>query len=482
MKSLAEKEFSFNDLEKEIYRISCEYGSKLMTEILQTIDKDISNSRDKSEYRHKGIKKTTIKTLMGPVTYGRAVYETKTGTGEEASVFLLDKELKIDTYGKISSNLAAKIAECVSVSSYRETAEKVSSMTGQTISHGGVWNVVQELGRKLEEVEKNNASLAKRDEGKGTKETKILFQEADGVWISMQRKDRGKKRRKRELKMAVAYDGWEKESKGRYCLRNKVMVSGFDSSSKFQEKVEGAIAATFNTDEINIRILNGDGASWIKSALMDKDVHFQLDPFHKHQEITKKIKSKKQRAIVYELLKERKIDNLINYLKAISDIETDEKEQNKLVEIYKYFKNNKDGLVPYQDRGLKIPTPPEGVSYRNLGTMEHHVCDAAAKRMKHQKGSWSMAGATNMSKILCVKATSSLYDKISQLATTTLPERYTEKVEEILSAAKAPQTDGKNYHYPANGGVIFENGYLTNGRKAIRNMVKPRTYTELLYR
>ena len=146
MESLAEKGFSFNDLEKEIYRISCEYGSKLMTEILQTIDKDISNSRDKSEYRHKGIKKTTIKTLMGEVTYGRVVYETKTETGEEASVFLLDKELKIDTYGKISSNLAAKIAECVSVSSYRETAEKVSSMTGQTISHGGVWNVVQELG------------------------------------------------------------------------------------------------------------------------------------------------------------------------------------------------------------------------------------------------------------------------------------------------------------------------------------------------
>ena len=70
MESLAEKGFSFNDLEKEIYKISCEYGSKLMTEILQTIDKDISNSRDKSEYRHKGIKKTTIKTLMGEI--GRA--------------------------------------------------------------------------------------------------------------------------------------------------------------------------------------------------------------------------------------------------------------------------------------------------------------------------------------------------------------------------------------------------------------------------
>ena len=70
MESLAEKGFSFNDLEKEIYRISCEYGSKLMREILETIDEEIANNREKSEYRHKGKRKTTIKTLMGEVTYG----------------------------------------------------------------------------------------------------------------------------------------------------------------------------------------------------------------------------------------------------------------------------------------------------------------------------------------------------------------------------------------------------------------------------
>lgn len=109
----------------------------------------------------------------------------------------------------------------------------------------------------------------------------------------MQRKDRGKRNRKRELKMAVAYDGWEEESKNRYRLRNKVMVSGFDSPRKFQKKMEGVVAAIFNIDEINIKILNRDGASWIKSALMDKDVHFQLDPFHKFKEITKKSKRQK---------------------------------------------------------------------------------------------------------------------------------------------------------------------------------------------
>ena len=482
MKSLAEKVFSFNALEKEIYNIACEYGCKLLSGILETMDDDIAKTRDRSQYRHKGKRTNTIKTLMGEVTYDRTLYETKIETGEKVFVYLLDSELKVDTCGKISSNLAARIVECVSVSSYRQAAKDVSSMTGQSISHGGTWNVVQTIGKRFEEIEINNAVLARQNEGKGIKETKILFQEADGVWISMQGKDRGKISRKRELKMAVAYDGWEEQSKDRYTLRNKVMVSGFVSPRKFQEKMEGVVAATFNTDEINIRILNGDGASWIKSALMDKNVHFQLDPFHKFKEITKKVKDKGQRTIVHDLLKERKIDNLINYLKAIAGIEEDEKERKKLFEIYTYFKNNRDGLVPYQERGLKIPTPPKGVSYRNLGTMEHHVCDAAAKRMKHQKGSWSISGATNMSKILCIKATSSVYEKISQLATTTLPERYTEKVEEVLSAAKAPDKVGKNYRYPVNGGTPFKDSFVTNGRKAIQDLVSIRTYTDLVYK
>lgn len=110
--------------------------------------------------------------------------------------------------------------------------------------------------------------------------------------------------------------------------------------------------------------------------------------------------------------------------------------------------------------------------------MEHHVCDAAAKRMKHQKGSWSISGATNMSKILCIKATGSLYEKINQLATTSLPERYTEKVEKVLSAAKSPHKDGKNYRYPINGGTPFKDSFVTNGRKAIKDMVSARTYSD----
>ena len=479
---LSKNEFNFNALEKEIYRIGCEFASSLMERVLQSMDEHLEKTRDKKQLRHKGTHRTTLKTLMGEVPYDRTLYETKLENGEKAYVYLLDEELRLETFGKVTANLAARIAECASVCSYRETAEKVSSMTGQSISHGGAWNVVQELGEKLSEVEESNAQLAKADQGRGEIITPILFEEADGVWINMQGKDRPKKKRKCELKMAAAYDGWELKGKERYALRNKVMVCGFETSKEFQRKKEGAIAAIFDTDEITIRILNGDGGGWIKGGLVDADVHFQLDPFHKNREITRKVKDEKQRETVRKLLVEKRIPDLLTYIKGISELAEEEAEKKKLSELHEYFKNNREGLIPYQERGLSLPTPPKGLEYRNLGTMEHQVCDGAAKRMKHQKASWSKAGAENMGRILCKKVCGNLYDTITSLSKTVLPERYIETIEEVLSAAKAPKEDGRGYLYPVRGNRPFTEAFMTNGRKAILNMLSDRNSSGLIYR
>lgn len=479
---LSEKGMNFNALEKEIFKIGCEFAAGLMSELLDIMDERLEKERDTKKYRHKGKRWTSLKTLMGEVPYGRTVYETKLESGETACVYLLDEVLKLDTFGKVTSNLAARIAECASVCSYREAADKVSSMTGQTISHGGAWNVIQDLGEKLSEVEEADAKLAKADQGRGEVVTPILFEEADGVWINMQRKDRPKKGRKCEMKMAAAYDGWELEGKERYALRNKVLVCGFEDSKEFQRKKEGAIAAVFDTDEITMRILNGDGGGWIKGGLVDADVHFQLDPFHKNREITRKVKDEKQRETIRRLLSEKRIEDLLTFIKGITELTEEETEKKKLKELYEYFSSNKEGLIPYQERGLSLPIPPKGLEYRNLGTMEHQVCDGAAKRMKHQKASWSKAGAENLGRLLCKKICGNLYDTIISLSGMTLPERYIETIEEVLSAAKAPKKDGRGYLYPVRGKNPFEGMFVTNGREAIRKLVSNLGYSELSYR
>ena len=157
-------------------------------------------------------------------------------------------------------------------------------------------------------------------------------------------------------------------------------------------------------------------------------------------------------------------------------------EQKKLLKLYQYFRSNQEGLIPYQERGLKLPSPPVGVEYRNLGTMEHHVCDGAAKRMKHQKASWSKQGASNLGRILCKKVCGKLHQTVTSLSKVELPERYTQEIEEILSAAKAPKTDGQGYLYPVRGGKPFNSTFVTNGRKAIINLLNDRVSSELIYR
>lgn len=481
-KIISISEIDFNTLEKEIFEFGCECARNLMAEILMKIDDQLAKQRDRELYRHKGKRRTTLKTLMGEVEFDRAVYKTQGENGEKQHIYLLDKAIKLETFGKISTNLAMKAAENACISSYRNTAKNITELTGQSISHGGVWNVVQSLGEKIKEEEDKYAILAQEGKIIGTKETKILFEEADGVYINIQGKDRPEKARKLEMKVAVAYDGWEKKSNNRYELRNKVAVAGFDNSREFQKRKEGAISSIYNTDEIDLRILNGDGAAWIKGGIIDDTVHYQLDPFHIRKEIIRKVKDKKQQLEVFRLLDEKKTDELLIYIKSISEAAEEEKEKTKLKELLTYFSENKEGLLSYKERGLKIPEPPAGVEYRTLGTMEHHICDIIAQRMKHRKASWSISGAERLGKILTLKVCHTLYEKVTNFSKIILPEKFTQEINEILSVAKAPKKDGKGYKYPVTSRTPFVDVCLTNGRKAVQNMIRERNITDISYR
>ncbi|MGI6734041.1 MAG: hypothetical protein ACOX4J_07745 [Anaerovoracaceae bacterium] len=62
---LSEKRLDFNALEKEIFRIGCEYAANLMEEVLKWMDKQLAESRDKTVYRHKGSRGYDIENANG---------------------------------------------------------------------------------------------------------------------------------------------------------------------------------------------------------------------------------------------------------------------------------------------------------------------------------------------------------------------------------------------------------------------------------
>ena len=53
-------------------------------------------NRDKKKYRHKGLRETSVNTIMGEIKYKRAMYEVKE-EGITKTVYLLDETLKIST-------------------------------------------------------------------------------------------------------------------------------------------------------------------------------------------------------------------------------------------------------------------------------------------------------------------------------------------------------------------------------------------------
>lgn len=449
--SVNEKMISFKELEKKIFKYVCELGCEITRSILESYDDDVAVKRDKQKYRDKGKRATCIKTVYGSVEYQRRIYRTITENGEKAYIYLLDEEMQMDKIGMISSNLAEKIAMTVTEAPYRVTAETISSTCGQSISASGVWNVMQRLGEKISEEEEYAVKQMYADQAEGKKEVAVLFEEMDGVWLNIQ-DEHHRKMKKQEMKVFTMYEGWDAESENhnRSTLLEKTMLAGMEKSSEFHEKREACIRKKYDADEIGQRILNGDGGSWIKEPY-DPDVIFQLDRYHICQEILRKIGDKEAQKEIRELFDADKPDEMLEYIKtyAASVESPDEKDNRskKAMELYQYLDHNREGLLPYNKRGIKIAEPPEGVIYKGMGVQESQNCTVVTLRMKHRRMRWSVKGANNLAKALYRKENKELIETIDRYTDGLIFTMQMKEIVESLSAAKAPKKDGKGNSY-----------------------------------
>lgn len=450
--SIAEKRVEFKRLEEKVFAYVCKCGREIIKDILESYDEEIRESRNKKEYRSKGKRKRTIKTVMGEVEFARNVYETVTDEGEKKYEYLLDEELGLSRSGFFSELMSELIAKRCCESSYRNAAQAVSEQTGQVLSHTAAWNVVQTLGEEIDKQEIHNADLAKTHRGKGALESKILFEEQDGIWLKLQGIARKKYGSSKEMKLAIAYDGAIETAKGRYNLSNKVACANFEGVNEFVKRKEGVIASTYNVDEIESRVLNGDGAEWIKKSIADEDTYFQLDPFHRNKAIYTNVKDKRKRAVLFELLKAGRVDDVFSCIEGYINCSEDEEEIKGLQALVTYFSSNKMGLVAIKDRDLYLPNGDNTKEYRHLGCMESNIFSIIGNRMKGRRACWSIEGGNNLARLLCLKMTGKLSEKIGAISTVCLPKKYAEEQTVILSAAQIPFRVGKGYNGFTQGG------------------------------
>lgn len=436
-----ENEKNFKTLEQKCLEKALEYGRMVMKESLEELDNELRANRNKKEYRHRGKKEKTICTVLGNITLKRNCYANNVGK----RVFLLDDYLGLQKGSSASPMLCEHIANLICSNSYRTTADEISNLTGSNISHGTVWNIVQDMGDKADRLETQDSNRAKNDEGTGEIVTKVLFEEQDGIYLKLQGKDRKQYGNSKEMKVAIAYDGWQKTEKNRYNVTNKIAVASFETVEQFYQRKEGAISSHYNTNEIELRILNADGAEWVKRSITGEEVIYQLDPFHRNKAILEKADNPEVRKQMMKLLYEKKIDELLEYIEAMSNSTEDEKQAEKYRELLTYFKNNKEALIAYKRRDIEIPEAPEGKTYRQLGTMESNIFSLIGNRMKGRRACWSIDGGNHLAKLLTLKSTKQLGDKID-LLTSTVSTKMDEIKEVKMSAGKIPQKVGKGYN------------------------------------
>ena len=202
--------------------------------------------------------------------------------------------------------------------------------------------------------------------------------------------------------------------------------------------------------EIGQRILNGDGGSWIYEPY-DPEAIFQLDRYHVYQEITGKIRDKKAQREIRELFDTGKPEEMLEYIQiyATSAESPDEKDKSsqKAWELYQYLEHNREGLLLYDKRGIKIAAPPEGILYKRMGVQENQNCTVITLRMKNRRMRWSVNGANNLAKILYQKENKELIETIERYTDGLVFTMQMQEIVETLSAAKAPKKDGKGNPY-----------------------------------
>ena len=497
---LTKENVSFKDLEQICFKIACEFAKELLKSMLKEYDSQLMEKRDKKQYRNKGFKGTTIKTVIGEVEYDRRMYIDKE---KNKSVYLMDEQLGIKGIGDISENVIELIVDTIKELSYRACATTVSNATGISISSVAIWNIIQSLGKQIKENEENKVKAY--EEGmleEGTKEIEVLYQEADGVMIYTQGKDRKeqydkykeehpneevpKKTRNVEIKLGMTYEGWKEVGKNRYELVGKEYVVGYMSGEEMAQITNANLYSKYKMDKVKIRALNSDGGSWIQKLKTDKTL-VQADPYHFQEKISTCIEDEEDIQKMKQLYYKRQYNEMMKFINELKYKCGGECEQIKKLEaLEKYCTKRKTQMKRYnEDEKIKLRlselSKKTGLKYRNMGCQESNNYSILTRRMKRKRMSWSKDGSENIAKVIVVRASESTKDMICKYSFKQLPEEFRNYAEKYIQEIENNIKLLKKKREKVQETYEFKTGTLLGDSK-LKQIINIKPISELIYR
>ena len=284
--------------------------------------------------------------------------------------------------------------EMVSTMPYRRSAPVLRKATAIDLAHQTIWRLVAKaadpyLDKTQREINRF-FETGEIPEGEGRKVARLIV-EADGVMLSLQRE----REQKAEVKLGIAYEGWEKVGKDRYRTVNKTCFATVGSGDSFWAGMTLKLHGKYDLAAVKDTIVGGDGAGWVKEGADYVGGRFQLDRYHLNRELTTALgRDNDTKRRVWQACETGEVDLGLRILaEAMSKAKGEQ--ATRLARAYHYLWENRSGVADYR---LDVPSEYQGL--RRTGAMEGNVDKLVVRRMKNQGMSWSLKG---IRRLLCVR-------------------------------------------------------------------------------
>lgn len=395
------EKMSFDTLENMIHEIGDQIKELVMERTLRDIDDELRINRQKGELENKGKRAKYFLVCFGNIRYKRTRYrDTKTGKAR----YLLDEALGIKENQRISLKRAQIETYLASLSPYRKVVKQTELIGGYRRSHESIrQSVIKEAERIIAHQEKELEKIRNLDYEEEAEPQETVYVESDSTFIKLQKRHKGKKRRKGkktiDVKIGIGYT--DKEPRYRWGrqkskkLKDKFVFTGVSSSGRqFMEKLSLITEKKLSLSRVKKVFFGGDGSSWITRGIKDyfPQATYLLCLFHLYRNIKEALASRKEeQKIIKKLLMHNKIDQALRRIKDMFKQVRDKKEKEYLNNLYTYILNNRQGItnvITIKDKRMK-----------RAGAIEPNIDKLVAHRMKKRGMSWSIKGALGILKM-----------------------------------------------------------------------------------
>ena len=392
MVSLAENSTELKEILGELDKLlldkALEWARKTYKTILTQTDKALAEHRTGGlQIEH--LRDVWYQTCLGPVKIRRRQY-----WDEKSHRYLLDEMMRMSKRNHVTIGVQALALDLASTMPYRRCVDILQKTTAIDLAHQTIWRLVAKAAdpylQKTEQELKWFQATGEIPDSEGKRVARLMV-EADGVMLSLQRE----KERKTEVKLGIAYEGWEKVSQARYKTVNKTIFSAVTSGDTFWAGLSLKLQKQYDLSRVRETIVGGDGAGWVKEGAHYVNGQFQLDRYHLNRELTTALgRDKETKERVWRACAQGDIKNALRIMADAAGQARGEKAE-KITKAYHYLYDNRYGLTDY-----RLGLGEEGKGLRRTGAMEGNVDKLVARRMKNQGMSWSLKG---IRRLLCIR-------------------------------------------------------------------------------